>query len=128
MSDVTWQALIAAVVTVVLAYMQKRGQTAAKESADAAAQHADEVKAALKKSTEANTGKLDGIAKEVNSTHVLVNSARGQLLKLYATAARSLADRTQDPKNIQAAVDAEHELAEHVSRQAAMDAQQEKKP
>jgi hypothetical protein len=129
MSDVVWQALIGAVATVVLAYLQVRnGQKVDaageqnKKASDAAAGKAEEVKEALDKHTVKTDQKLDGIAETSDRTHALVNNAMAVQLRLNATTARRLAELTKDQKDVDAADAAEKLVAVHQERQAASDA------
>jgi hypothetical protein len=107
MSDVFWQALIGGVVSVLLAMIANRTAKVQKELAK-------------------NTAKTEEIAKTGEATHMLVNSARGDLLQLHATTARAKADITKDKADLRVADDAEKTLAEHKQRQAAVDANQDR--
>ena len=57
--------------------------------------------------------RLETVTHEV---HSLVDGAMGEQLKLTARATRRLADLTQDPRDIEAAVNAEAALQEHMRR------------
>lgn len=57
--------------------------------------------------------------------HILLNSERGALLKLYAVAMRRLADGSHLPADIEAASTAERLLADHQEKQSVVDAKNE---
>lgn len=119
--DIVWQALIAAVVVLVQAYMTERNRRAAAQDAKEAAVKVEEVKKttekesaktsvklesvkeALQETSTATDKKLDGMVAEQegmkrvqNATHVLVNSNMGVQLKLNAVVTRRLASMTKD--------------------------------
>jgi hypothetical protein len=118
-SDIVWQALIAAGVTVVLAWIGRRAQIAA----TSAETKTEEVKTTLK-ATNAEVGdKLDGIAKVGEATHVLVNNNMAIQLRLNAVLARRLADAPGATPADRAAADAaDRLLAEHLAKQDRVDA------
>jgi Na+-translocating ferredoxin:NAD+ oxidoreductase RnfG subunit len=129
-SDVVFQALIAGVVTIVLAYMQQK----TKKAVDSASQNADdashravvkaeEVKQALAKSEDSTTQKLNGLAKVAKATHTLVNSNMEIELKDNAELKRWKADRTGLPEDIRAAELAEAKYRDHQTKQAEVDIQ-----
>ena len=91
-SDLIWQALIAACVTVVLAIFVSMTQV-----------------------------KLAQIQKVGVDTHTLVNKNYGIQLKLTEIALRRVADYTKDPKDMEAAEEAGRLYAEHMARQAIVD-------
>ena len=113
-SDVVWQALIGAVVTVVLAYMQMRTRNAVKDSSTAAGETAANVKSAL-------AGHTMLIDEKLNDIHTLVNSQRGATLLNLAMTARAKAVITNEPADITAADAAESEYAHHQRQQRAVD-------
>lgn len=121
MSDLVWQALIAGIVTIALAYMQMRTKNAVdsasadrKAEAAAATSKAEEVRATLESS------KIDTDAK-LGEIHTLVNSNMERQLRLTAAALRRIANLTKDPKDKKAAVLAEDLLQEHIKKQAIVD-------
>ncbi len=118
-SDVVWQALIAAAMTIIMAYMSQRTKDAVAKTADAAAGKAEEVKTTLAAATAQQDGKLDRI-------HTLVNSNMGVQLRMTAELARWKAVQTRDPKHIAEAENAERLYREHVEKQAAVDAADQK--
>jgi hypothetical protein len=105
------QALIAACVTIVLAYMQHR-----------AAIKVEEVRVSLQRETALAALKLDEIAKVGQATHMLCNSAMMAQKRLLAVSARALASKTGTPEDNLAADVAEKELRDHTAKQAAVDA------
>jgi hypothetical protein len=75
-SDAVWQALIAGVVTIVLAYMARRIE----KKTDVAAVKVEEVRKTLEVNTTATEATLAAIAATGEKTHTLVNSAMGAQL------------------------------------------------
>lgn len=127
--DVVYQALIGAVVTIVLAWMQFRVKATIESTAKAAAVKAEEVKEVLEEATETTDKKLQGLAevaeeakKTGDAIHVLVNSSMMAQLKISAVALRRIADLTKHAGDIAAAELAEKLLHEHEKKQAAVDA------
>jgi hypothetical protein len=116
MSDVFWQALIAGIVTVVLA-------TITAMTGLLAARKVEAVKVTLATATSATKAQLDGIADVGHKTHTLVNNAMGVQLKLNAVISRRLAGMTGESADIEAAKAAESLYAEHMAKQAKVDAQ-----
>jgi hypothetical protein len=102
-----------------------------KTAAEVAAARVEEVSETLRSSTAAAAAgaaaqdrKLDGLAVVARSTHTLVNSERGALLKVAAVALRRLAraaDATRD--DVEAADEAERLYADHQAKQSDVDAQ-----
>lgn len=92
-SDVVWQALIAAVVTISIGWMNHRTNVNVQEIGDAAAKRVEEVKTTLDKSTTSSEKKLDDI-------HEIVNSGSIVQLGLYATALRTIADMSKKPEHV----------------------------
>jgi hypothetical protein len=132
-SDVVWQALIAAAVTLILARMQRDTKKAVKEagdeataSADAARVRTEEVRRVLSTTTQATGEKLDGLAKVAKDTHTLVNNNMGVQLRLNAELSRWKADQTKHPEDAAAADAAERLYAEHVAKQAVVDGEETK--
>lgn len=103
MSDVTWQAIIAAVVTIVLAYLQQRNKNAA--AADTAKVEA----------------KVEEVSKIAVSTHAVVNGKMALQLQRNATVTRRLATLTKEPADIIAAELAEKLYHEHMAKQTLAD-------
>lgn len=93
--DVVWQALIAAGLAIVMAWMGRR-----------------------------NEKKLDVITKTGDAVHTLVNSNFGVQLNIAAIALRRVADLTKEPSDIKAANIADKALADHESRQAVVDSEE----
>jgi hypothetical protein len=131
MSDTVWQALIAAVVTIVLGWLQQRtknsvdaGNSNAGKIASAAAGKAaqvaikqdvadrkvDEVKDALAENTAVT-----------NVIHKLVNNEMHLALSSNADLARWKADRSGLPEDAVAAKNAEEKLQKHDDKQADVD-------
>lgn len=106
-SDVVWQAIIAAVVTLALAYMNQRTKNAVVEAAVSANNY--------KKDTD----------DQLKVIHALGNSQMGAQKRLLAVTARAKAHITNDPIDVKAAEAAETELASHEVRQASADKTQE---
>ena len=105
-SDVVWQAIIAAAVTVILAWMNQRTKNAVTETAKEAAVKTAEVKTDLAISHDIQNDKL-------NTIHGLVNSALGDVKKNLAVTARSKAEITNSPIDIAAAEKAEQDSTRH---------------
>jgi nitrogen fixation/metabolism regulation signal transduction histidine kinase len=121
MSDIVWQALIAAGVTLVLAWMNQRTKNAVTSAADKAATKVEEVKDTLESHNEASADKLAEMAEVGEATHTLVNSAMGAQLRLHAATARALAEQTHLPAHTAAADLAEKLLAQHEAKQRRVD-------
>lgn len=139
-SDVVWQTLIAAAVTIILAWMQQRtGKTVVKSGREAAAQlavttnaaaqlladaatnQAMQVKASLDRNLEHTEAKLDDIATVGHETHRLVNSGYLALLRTTAVALRRIAALTKDVEDSRVAEAAENLCREHEARQGQTD-------
>jgi hypothetical protein len=116
-TDVVWNAVIAGVVTLVLARM-----------AHLAAGKAEQVRLELARVTRATTEKLDGIATVGKKTHTLVNSNMSIQLKISMVALRRLADITKHPDDVAAASFADKNYREHESNQAIVDQDEAKRP
>ncbi len=127
LSDVVWQAVIGAVVTIVLAWFQMRTRATIKKTADdaavkveevkkntqKAAVKVEEVKETLQTTSMATSNKLEAIAKMGESIHTLVNSNMLAQLKISMVALSRVADVTNDPKDRAAAELAEKLYREH---------------
>ncbi len=134
-----WQAVVAAIVTIVLALIAertKRAVEAARASAELAAilaaGKAAEVKVEAKKmavavnevraETKEQTEKLDSIVVTANQTHVLVNDRHGKALQALATLARWKANQpNSDASDDDAANVAEKVLEDHREKQRIVD-------
>ena len=127
-TDVVWQALIAAFVTLALAWMAQRtkkavekGAEESKEAAGAAAGKVEDVKQTLDESTTATTAKLSQLEHIATSTHTLVNSNMSAQLKISAVALHRIAELTKHPDDIAAADLAAKNLSEHDAKQRIVD-------
>jgi branched-subunit amino acid transport protein len=116
-SDVVWQAIIAAVVTLILAYFGRSAQVAASRAADKTRQ----VKDALAQRQGIDDARLDEMAAVGIATHKLVNNAMAVQLELNAQLSHRVAKLTHDPADIEAALVAAKLLQEHMAKQAAVD-------
>jgi X-X-X-Leu-X-X-Gly heptad repeat protein len=94
---------------------------AADGAAKAAAVLVAEVKTTLVTTDNHVASKLDKIQQIADDTHVLVNNAMGQQLRMHAQKARQVADLTKDPLDIADAKLAEEALAVHLKKQARVD-------
>lgn len=99
----------------------KRDALAAQRDA-LAAQKVESVKQTLAASNLATNQRLDGIADVGHKTHTLVNNAMGVQLKLNAVIARRLSNMTHEAGDVEAAIAAEALYAEHMAKQAKVDA------
>jgi hypothetical protein len=103
----------------------QRSQAAAADKADGAAKAAAvlvaEVKTTLVTTDSHVSSKLDKIQQIADDTHVLVNNAMGQQLRMHAQKARQVADLTKDPLDIADANLAEEALSVHLKKQARVD-------
>lgn len=100
MTDVLWQAVIAGVVTCVLAYIQLQTRKAIKD----------------------NTDVTNDIKVVTTDTHGLVNSNMGIQLQLNAALSRRIAELTKDPADIAAALESLKVYEAHIAKQAKVDA------
>lgn len=75
----------------------------------------------LEKTTSVADTKLNAIAKVADATHKLTNSNMGVQLRLTAGMARRVADLTGNPKDVQAADEAEQLCKEHQTQQDKVD-------
>lgn len=123
-SDVVWQAIIAGVVTCVLAYIGQRAASKAQE----AATRVEEVRATLEDTTKVTDTKLNDIAEVTTNTnktasevHTLVNSNMEVQLKISMVALRRLSQLTKDPDDIAAFEAAEKLYKEHIEKQSEVD-------
>ena len=116
-SDVVWQALIAAVVAIYLEWSRRK--TAEKVQEVANKQEKAEEK--NDKTTAAVVGKLNDMAEVGTATHALCNSGMRAQKQLLATAARALASRSGNTEDEEAAAEAERDLREHDKKQRKTD-------
>lgn len=107
---VVWQAIIAGIVTIVIAWIGQR-----------ASNQVEQVRVDLSKTTAIVDKKLDDIADTSDKTHELVNSASLVQLRLYSVAARRIAVLTKDPADLKAADQAEALYIEHEKKQRKVD-------
>ncbi len=139
-SDLVWQALIAGIVTLCLAWMQQRNKNAidkntsastvaASEAAvkvDMVARHAREMAAAVQDVKDDLADASSATTQKLDTIHTLVNSRMGLQLKVAAVALRQVAELTvgqgRNASDVAAAEMAESLLAEHVAKQATVDA------
>ena len=108
--DTVWNALIAAVVTIVLGWLHER-----------AAQRAEQVRLDLIKSAAVTDHKLEDIAATGKAVHTLVNSSMSAQLKVAMIALQRIAHLTKDPEDIAAAEAAEKLYKEHDAKQQILD-------
>jgi hypothetical protein len=113
-SDVVWQALIAGVVAVVLAYMQMKTRQTVQSTADRAATKAEEARTTLDNTNQRTDKKLDSI-------HTLVNSAMARQMQITCTALKRLADMTGKIEDADAAAEAQRIYDEHLKKQGVVD-------
>lgn len=106
--DVVWQAIIAAIVTLVLAWMNNRTKDAVIGVGILAINNKEDTD------------------KKLDIIHALGNSQMGAQKRLLATTARAKAHITKDEIDIKAADNAEKELTAHEARQAVADKTKEK--
>lgn len=114
-------------ITGLVAYSVAGLNIASAERAKVAAVAVEEVKTTLLASTTAANVKMDNLAAVAKDTHTLVNSNMGVQLRLTATALRRIADITKDPADVKASKLADTLLAEHIAKQAIVDANNEPK-
>jgi hypothetical protein len=120
-SDVVWQAAIAAVVTIALGWLQYRTKVAAEK----AVEKVDEVKETLRSTESDHDVKFDALAKVTDKTHTLVNSRMGAQLRIAASALRRLAGQPgATPEDVAIAEEAEKLSREHEAMQAKVDDKQ----
>lgn len=115
MSDIVWQALIAAAVTIILAYLQMY-------TARRAAVKVEEVKEVLASAESATAAKLTEIVDMGVSNHTLLNSSMATALRVGMIALRRVAELTRHPDDVAAAELAEKSYHEHEAKQARVDA------
>jgi len=120
-SDVVWQAIIGAVVTIVLAWMQFRTKQAVEQTGKDAATKVEEVKATLEESTAKADAKTDAIADVTDKIHTLTNHAMEIVLDDLATSKRHIATLTGKKEDMEAAREAENALNIHKGKQAEVD-------
>jgi hypothetical protein len=95
--------LICTIFTGIMAYLMAQLKVKATE----AAVEVKNVANKLDSTTTATETKLNSIAKVQDSTHALVNSAMTVQLKLLANSLKRIADLTNDPQDIKAALEAQ---------------------
>jgi hypothetical protein len=139
-SDVVWQALIAAVVTLVLSAMAHRAASkaataakaaegaakAAEAKADTAAVKVEEVKTTLAADKASSDAKLGGLAEVTGKIHVLTNSNMAAQLKISSVALKRVAELTKHPDDVAAFQLADKLLREHEGKQAVVDSNERK--
>lgn len=118
MSDVTWQAIIGGIVTIVLTWMQYRTRMAVAAAARDAQVDRETVKTALEEATYETDSKL-------NVIHDLVNKAHGEALRLAACSSERLARLTKEPADIEAAQEARQLYDDYVAKQSLADIRQQ---
>lgn len=116
-SDVVYQALIAAVLAGFLAWIK----ASVDRSAEKAAVKVAEVKTTLDRTTKAADIKFDELAKVTSATHTLVNSNMSAQLKISSVALHRVAELTNHPDDIKAAKFAEEAYMEHEAKQKIVD-------
>jgi hypothetical protein len=79
-SDVLWQTLLAALVSMVLGYMQHRTKMAMMAAAAVAAAKVEDVKTDLAAATDATAGQLAVLQGTTDSTHRIVNQQRTDMV------------------------------------------------
>jgi uncharacterized membrane protein (UPF0182 family) len=94
--------LICTIFTGIMAYLMAQLKVKATE----AAVEVKNVANKLDSTTTATETKLNSIAKVQDATHKLVNSAMTANLKLLANSRKRIADLTNDPQDIKAALEA----------------------
>lgn len=109
-SDVVWNALIAGIVTVVLALIARKAE-----------RKVAEVKVDLEKATIKTDKKLTNIAKVSESIHTLVNSNMGLQLRISMLALSRVAELTKHVKDIRAAKVAIKAYRAHEAKQKLVD-------
>lgn len=137
MTESAWQtiiqALIAGIVTVILAYFQlkitlaiKAAELSAKIEAQKVATKVEVATVKAEMATATQTAALAAVTEVATKTHSLVNSDFGELLKSSAALARWKATQTGKPEDAQAAETAEKRSAEHEAAQVRVDAEHKK--
>lgn len=137
LNDVTWQALIGAVVTIVLAYMQYRTRTTVQDTADESKvkvkevrvrveevkESVDDIKDAVEQKEGEMAERLKSIARIAQDTHTLVNSNMGVQLEAVARGLREIARLRGLPGDDEAASAAEAAYQDHERKQDMVDAE-----
>jgi hypothetical protein len=121
--------IISSLATLIVAWTGlstlKKNQTAAATKADNAATNAavqvEKVKTDLVTANNQLGSKLESIQQISDDTHVLVNNAMSQQLRITAEKSRQVADLTKDPVDILEAEAAEAALKSHLEKQARVD-------
>ena len=112
-----WSALIFAVMTSIIAFLQVRASVQVAK----AAVEVENVRTTLEDTTATSAAELAEVKQIATDTHTLVNSASLVNLRLYAVAARRIATLTNDPADITAAEAAEKQAKEHQEKQDTVD-------
>ena len=102
---------------ILLAYLNNR-------TAIAQAKATAQVKARLETVTTDTAKHLDVIEKTGEKTHTLVNSNMGVQLRMHADLTQRMAEKTKEPEDIAAALQAKKLWDEHQGKQATVDAAQ----
>lgn len=118
---VVWQAMIAAGVTITLAWMSQRNHDVLKDTAEKSAIKTEEVKQTLDVRTDRDEESAKKLSEVVKETHALVNSSFQTQLRIAAVALRRVADLSKLPEDIRAAEDAEKLYTEHKTKQDKLD-------
>lgn len=106
--------ILGMIISGVIAILLKRMN----DKADVAAEAVRSVKIDLKHNDQNFSSKLLDIKRTTEATHLLVNSAMCDQLRITAAALRRIADFTGMPEDITLAKAAEKALAEIIARQA----------
>lgn len=136
-SDVTWQALIAGVVTVILAYMSHRTKQKVEDEAgqskvrvrevkvkvEEVKDSVDEIKESVAHTEGETAARLKAIARIAQDTHTLVNSNMGVQLEAVARGLREIARLRGLPGDDEAASVAEAAYQDHERKQDLVDAE-----
>lgn len=135
-SELTWQAIIGGVVTIVLAWMQYHTRQTVQDTAQRAKVRVQRVKAKVEEvekaveavqetvdRTEVKTLEhLESLGRVTTDTHTLVNSNMGIQLEAVARALREIANMRGGPGDEAAAEQAEQAYQDHESKQGIVDA------
>jgi hypothetical protein len=133
-SDVVWNAVIGAIMTIVVAWMQMRTKLSVDKGNDdnakvagVQAKKTEEVKVALATNTADTNKRLDDQGKTLVTVHTLVNNDMHKALATIADLARWKANQTQVPEDAHAADAAELNLKAHDFKQDTVDKASEAK-
>ena len=103
--------ILTPIVLAWIAVVQQRSERSAKE-----------VKETLAANTSKQDKQLDVIEKTGEKTHTLVNSNMGVQLRMHADLTQRMAEKTNEPEDIAAALQAKKLWDEHQGKQATVDA------